>query len=325
MTVQLLDCTLRDGGHTNNSKFGAKVIGSLERALSMANVDIIELGFLRSTSFNKDVALYPDVSNAEVWTRHTNCAYSLMVRSDAYDYRRLPQADGKIKFIRIAFYIDGMYEALLFAQHAMACGYQVLLNMVNGAGKSESALKEYIRHINYLHPFGVTVVDTFGLLRLKQACELTRFYDENLDSDIVLGLHFHNNLQLGFAMAIQCCELAKQLDRNVIIDGSILGLGRNPGNVPLELLVAYLNESGQGNYALEPILDVADNIIGPLKKNLEWGYSIPYFLSAYHKVHRTYAEYLSAEQCGFEKMDGRLQSIPESDAEHFSREAIKDL
>lgn len=43
--VQILDCSLRDGGHLNSSKFGYKIIKGFIEKLAFANTDIVEIGF----------------------------------------------------------------------------------------------------------------------------------------------------------------------------------------------------------------------------------------------------------------------------------------
>ena len=45
-SVQVLDCTLRDGGYCNNWEFGFDNILKIISNLVKANVDIIECGFL---------------------------------------------------------------------------------------------------------------------------------------------------------------------------------------------------------------------------------------------------------------------------------------
>ena len=44
--VKLLDCTLRDGGFTNNWNFGLGTIKNIISRLDKAKVDIIEIGFI---------------------------------------------------------------------------------------------------------------------------------------------------------------------------------------------------------------------------------------------------------------------------------------
>ena len=48
MGVQVLDCTLRDGGYINNWEFGRRAIASILDKLEAGGIDIIECGFLTS-------------------------------------------------------------------------------------------------------------------------------------------------------------------------------------------------------------------------------------------------------------------------------------
>ena len=49
--IKILDCTLRDGGHVNNSEFGKKVIQDVSVGLTKANIDYVEMGFLKNGNF----------------------------------------------------------------------------------------------------------------------------------------------------------------------------------------------------------------------------------------------------------------------------------
>lgn len=44
--IKILDCTLRDGGYVNNWNFDSKVVIEAIHGLSVAGVDIIEVGYL---------------------------------------------------------------------------------------------------------------------------------------------------------------------------------------------------------------------------------------------------------------------------------------
>ena len=46
MNIQLLDCTLRDGGYINDWEFGHNNLVNLYQRLVSAQVDIIEVGFI---------------------------------------------------------------------------------------------------------------------------------------------------------------------------------------------------------------------------------------------------------------------------------------
>ena len=47
--IQVLDCTLRDGGYCNNRRFGFDNERKIVHGLVEANIDIIECGFLMNT------------------------------------------------------------------------------------------------------------------------------------------------------------------------------------------------------------------------------------------------------------------------------------
>ena len=44
--IQVLDCTLRDGGYINDWRFGRRTIAAVLDKLEQAGIDIIECGFL---------------------------------------------------------------------------------------------------------------------------------------------------------------------------------------------------------------------------------------------------------------------------------------
>ena len=56
--VNILDCTLRDGGYINNWKFGKHTIDGVVKNLSDSNMDIIEIGFLTDKEHTQDDSLF---------------------------------------------------------------------------------------------------------------------------------------------------------------------------------------------------------------------------------------------------------------------------
>ena len=46
MGLQVLDCTLRDGGYVNNWEFGRHAICSILEKLDAGGIDMVECGFL---------------------------------------------------------------------------------------------------------------------------------------------------------------------------------------------------------------------------------------------------------------------------------------
>lgn len=53
--IELLDCTLRDGGHITGSYFGKEVIYDIAQKMIQSRIDILEVGFLKDCVFNPDL------------------------------------------------------------------------------------------------------------------------------------------------------------------------------------------------------------------------------------------------------------------------------
>ena len=62
--IELLDCTLRDGGHITGSYFGKEVIYDIAQKMIQSKIDILEAGILKDCTFNPDYALYNNVVEA---------------------------------------------------------------------------------------------------------------------------------------------------------------------------------------------------------------------------------------------------------------------
>jgi 4-hydroxy 2-oxovalerate aldolase len=92
-----------------------------------------------------------------------------------------------------------------------------------------------------------------------------------------VGFHAHNNRQLAFANTIEA--LITGANR---VDATISGIGRGAGNCPLELLIGFLHNP---KFNLRPVLKCCEEVFVPLKKDLDWGYSIPYALTGQLNQH----------------------------------------
>ena len=60
--VQVLDCTLRDGGYCNQWKFGFDNTKKITKGLTDANIDIIECGFLTNrVSYDSEITKFTTI------------------------------------------------------------------------------------------------------------------------------------------------------------------------------------------------------------------------------------------------------------------------
>lgn len=326
--VKILDVTLRDGGHVNNFAFGRKQIRTIVECLCRAQIDIIELGFLKNVTYHQDKSLFSTVAQAEALLDGLPLGqdYSLMIRPDWYDIAQLGPRAGRIGKIRWAFHARDLELAISQAQQARALGYEIYFNPVNVFSYSEVTLREMLQAMNELEPANVAIVDTHGSMVEQDLLHYYSLFDESLKPGIGMSVHLHENLSVSFSLAQKFIALAKD-KRHVGIDASILGMGRIPGNLCTELIARYVNMHCGGHYEIPAIYDAIHDPVANIKHKLPWGYAPLYAESAFRRVHRSYAEYLiESTDLSLSESSSILEQIesPE-DREEFNQKLVEDL
>ena len=292
--IKLLDCTLRDGGYINEWNFGSHTIKDVIRKLVESQVDYVEVGFLRDCQYDENIAVFNNCAQiANVLPeRRENTQFTAMALHNKYDIDKLDDYDGKtIDALRVTFHDYDIDEGLAYIRKAMSKGYKVFANPINIMGYSDADILRLVGKINKIKPYAFSIVDTFGSMMKDDLLRIYSLIEHNLDPSIVIGLHLHENLGLSYSLAQEFISM-KASDRDCVIDASMLGMGRAPGNLCMELIMDYINKNQTGSYNVNPVLDGIDDHIIQLKSIEPWGYSTPYALSAKFNLHRNYAEFL---------------------------------
>lgn len=290
--INLLDCSLRDGGHVNNAYFGKNVIKSIIKNLNQAGTELIEIGFLKNGNFSEDEANYTTIEEAYNYLpEYSKSEYSVMIRPDWYDIKKLSPCDGRINYIRFAFYYKDIKLTKEYCKIVKDYGYKFFLNPVNIIGYSDLELGHLIDDVNEISPNAFTMVDTFGALTETKLVELYNKIETLTDDNLIIDLHLHENLNSAFSLAKKFLEIKKK-ERKVFLDASLYGIGRIPGNLCIELIMDYLNDKFDKIYDIDFVLELIDNYIETLKNKYKWGYSPAYYYTGKFKIHRSYAEYL---------------------------------
>jgi 4-hydroxy 2-oxovalerate aldolase len=102
-----------------------------------------------------------------------------------------------------------------------------------------------------------------------------------------VGFHAHNNLQMAFANTLQAIK-----DGAVCVDASIYGMGRGAGNLPIEILLGYLEKLGESDYNTVPYLDVIERYFLKCFREIGWGYSLESLMGGLANIHPYYVENL---------------------------------
>ncbi|MBQ9610480.1 MAG: aldolase catalytic domain-containing protein [Lachnospiraceae bacterium] len=322
--VRLLDCTLRDGGHVVQGKFGSNVISATITALVDAKIDIIEAGFLWETTTDEDTARFYNIAELKKILPENMGNSKLSLMADNVDLSHLEPYDGTVEYIRLSFRKNEFEWAEKTIKQLKEKGYKCYINPIHGSAISDEEYIDIIQRVNRMKPYAFSIVDTFGAMRQSDLGRIYYLVENNLDKEIALGIHLHENLGLAFSLAQYILSIVSPL-RNITIDGALYGMGKIPGNLCVEQMMDYLNTRYGTSYSTEPVYDAIDDFIMPIYENQRWGYSVPYALSAQCGVHRTYSEYLIAKNRLHTKDIRRLlKTIGKENAEIFNKSFIED-
>jgi 4-hydroxy 2-oxovalerate aldolase len=284
--LKILDCTIRDGGLMNNHRFDETVVKAVYTACVQAGIDYMEMGYKNSRSqfapAEHGAWKYCDEQDLRriVGNNDSSLKLSAMADAEKSDYRDdiLPKKDSVLDMIRVASYIHQIPTALDMIKDAHDKGYETTLNLMALSTVPERELDEALALLSQSEVDVIYVVDSFGSLYSEQVQYfMDKFVTHAGPAGKTIGMHAHNNQQLAYANTIEAIIKGANL-----VDGSMAGLGRGAGNCPTELLIGFLHNP---KYRLRPVLECIQQHVEPLRKDLLWGFDIPYMITGLLNQH----------------------------------------
>lgn len=289
--IKLLDCTLRDGGYVNDWAFGHDNLVSIFERVVEANVDIIEVGFLdERRQFDINRSIMPTSDCMEKIYGKLNRKNTMVVGMIDYGTCGLENIseckDSYLDGIRVIFKKHLREEAMKFCKALKDKGYKVFSQLVSVTSYSDDEMMDLIRLANEVEPYAVSMVDTYGLMHQNNLMHYFELLNNNLKPEIGIGYHGHNNFQMGYANCIAMLE--KKIDREMVVDGTIYGMGKSAGNAPIELIAMHMNNSLGKDYQISQFLEAIDANITQFYKPATWGYNMFFYLAASNECHPNY-------------------------------------
>ncbi len=330
--LKVLDCTLRDGGRIIDCAFrDDQIIGIIAR-LAQANIDIIELGFLRdSISYHGNSTFFERIEQAEtLLPPNQTSEFTLFIDYGMYDVNKLPHYDaGKIRGIRYGFTKHNFIHERESLKHEMLLikekGYRLYFQGVNTVGYTDRELLELIDLANEVSPYSFGIVDTYGAMYAEDLDRLYTLVDFNLDSNTAIDFHGHNNMQMAFALAQKAVGMC-QGKRKLIIDATLDGMGKCAGNLNTELVANYLNQKCRKNYEFDFLLDAIDEYVEVFKHSETWGYSLPGLMAGIYKSHPNNVIYLTDKfRISTKDIRKMLSLIDEDKRQRYDYDNIRNI
>ena len=295
-SLKVLDVTLRDGGCVNDFNFGQTYMDKILAATQEAGVDVIELGYIDENkgSVKGRTQFINERVIGEHFLKHKvpGITYVAMMDYGKFNVDNLSTNDGKgIDGIRLAFHKKNMKDMIPLGKKIIEKGYQFYIQPMITLRYTDNELLELIDLVNKELPnaSGFYIVDSFGEMRPNDMNRLLNLVDHNLIPSMTLGFHSHNNLQMSYSNA--CSLLQFPTNRNLMLDSSIMGMGKGAGNLNTELLLEHLNLFYGKHYKIAPLLEVMDKVINQLHNEFYWGYAPEYYLSSANHCTPSYASH----------------------------------
>ena len=324
-SIKVLDVTLRDGGYVNNWEFGFEESKRIVELVNKSGVDYVEVGFI-GDYINQEGRVCFDtmdaLSKVFVPSPAKMCA---MTYVDEYPVEKIPaRSENTVDMVRIIVYKRNFDEGLEYTKRLIEKGYETCIQLARTDQFALSEIGGYVKRFTDIHPTGVYLVDSFGTYDTRKMLDYAKEFDENLGEGILFGFHAHNNMQQAFTNVTTLCE--HPWKHQLMLDASVLGMGRGAGNLNLEMILNYLNSTFNKQYDLEPIIEVADKYIDKFSKQFEWGYSIPYFLCALNGCNHRFVHYLLEKNVDFTEMSKIFQQMKKDGTGiRFNTELLDEL
>ena len=271
--VEILDCSLRDGGYYTNWDFEQSLVDTYISAMQDLPVDILEIGYrsLPQPGYLGEFFYLPDYALKAICEKNKSKRLAIMLNEKAVRIENLdkilPGLSPHISLIRLAIDPKNFDRGLELAKAIKTNGFGVAFNVMYMSKYTENqAFLDKISQLNNVVEY-LNIVDSYGGMLPDQTSKLVRRIKD--ECSIKIGFHGHNNLELAFANTLAAIDAGCD-----IVDATILGMGRGAGNLKTELLLTYLASNEIVEFDFNKLSEIIE-IWTPLLKKYEWGTNLP--------------------------------------------------
>lgn len=262
--TKILDCTIRDGGHLCGWNFEKLTVDETYRAACKTGIDYFEIGYRMHKKFQGPYSKCPEDILPE-----GICKLVVMVNVSDFDINDFKK--GEPFLVRAACHHDEIRQGIEVCEQLKEKGFNVFLHLMNtDMIKDFSPLakwdnKEILESVYFADSFGSFTPDK------------VEFYYKKLQNAGFekISFHGHNNLQLAFANSLKAIELGAYS-----VDGTVYGMGRGAGNLPIELLIGHLKTYDTVYYH-----ELIEKYFIDLHKKYNWGYNLNTLTTGLKNIH----------------------------------------
>jgi 4-hydroxy 2-oxovalerate aldolase len=255
-SIQLLDASLRDGGHRTNFHFSDINLQEILTPLDRSGIEYIEIGY-------RNGSLHPieNIGRAGICDKKyllfcqsliKNSIIAVMGHPNNLNESDLMELKAcGVGLLRICIAKNGLAEAIPIIKMAKKFNILVSVNFIHMTYYSDTDLDEVVEQVSKHKPDMIYFADSNGSIHPEQIKHIYEKYTGNYS--IPFGFHAHDNIGLAHANVIAAMKAGVRL-----IDASVAGMGKGTGNLKTEFFIAYLHALNIKKYDLHEVLTAAN-------------------------------------------------------------------
>lgn len=257
-TFNLLDVSLRDGGHRTNFHFSHTQLRNILTPLDNSGIDYVEVGYRNGSLHpiaNLGRAGFCDreyLDDCHSLLKHAKMAVMAHPKhineQDIIDL----QAHG-VQLLRLCVSKGHLNEALPAIGFAKRHYLPVSVNFIHLSYYSDAELTKVVAEVAPYQPDMIYFADSNGSLLPDRIHSIYKTYLSRYA--IPFGFHAHDNLGLAQANALAAMDAGVPF-----IDASLAGMGKGTGNLKTEFFTAWLHAINHKQYDLKAIVKAANYV-----------------------------------------------------------------
>ncbi len=326
--INLLDCTLRDGGYYNNWDFSIDLIQDYLNCLSESGVKYIELGFRSMMSKNYlGPCAYTTDNFIQSLKIPKNIKLGVMINANEIISKKLSKKDflhfalgarkTEISFIRFACHFDEVDKILPFINQIKIKKFKLMLNLMQITERNSFEIEEVSKKISNSNVDVLYFADSMGGLEPKNIEKIVKSLRKYWKKDI--GFHAHDNMGKALTNAQRSIDFGVRW-----IDSTITGMGRGPGNVKTEYALIEFKDKLENKFNISPILKLINKRFNNLKQKYSWGSNVYYYLSGLYGIHPTFIQSMLQDlNLEPDEMLSVIENLKKNHATKFNRNLIE--
>lgn len=302
LKLNILDCTLRDGGYYTNWDYDEDLVKSYVNAVNMLPISAIEIGLRTriNSSFKGPFAFSPESILQKIRnTLRPDIEIAIMLNVSelkncnnlAFEFEQIfPDSieDTNVDMVRLATHIQDVGLAQQIASCCKQKGFRVAINLMQIGLKDSNEVKSAISQLTLQAVDVLYLADSTGSILPKDMSGLIQLIRSHWAGE--LGIHAHDNLNLALSNSLIAIENGVSW-----IDSTVLGMGRGPGNTKTEELILETYGWSETFGKLQPLMRLISNYFAPMKAKHQWGSNIYYYMAGKFGIHPSFIQQMLAD------------------------------